>query len=59
VIEDAPAGIRAAVAAGMANVALLGTASRDTLLEAGARLTVESLRELTPDVLTRLIDGAR
>ena len=57
VIEDAPAGIRAAAAAGMANVALLGTASRETLLEAGARLTVESLRELTPDLLSRLIDG--
>ena len=59
VIEDAPAGVRAAAAAGMANVALLGTAPRETLLEAGACLTVESLRALTPEVIARLIDGAR
>ena len=57
VVEDAPAGVRAAAAAGMANVALLGTAPRELLLEAGARLTVESLRELTPDVFVRLIEG--
>lgn len=59
VIEDAPAGVRAAAAAGMANVALLGTAPRETLLEAGAHLTVGSLRELTPDLLARLIDDGR
>ncbi len=59
VIEDAPAGVRAAAAAGMANVALLGTAPRETLLEAGACLTVESLRALTPEVIARLIDGVR
>ena len=59
VIEDAPAGVRAAAAAGMANVALLGTAPRETLLEAGASLTVESLRALTPEVIARLIDGVR
>ena len=59
VIEDAPAGVRAAAAAGMANVALLGTAPRETLLEAGACLTVESLRALTPEVIARLIDGDR
>lgn len=58
VIEDAPAGIRAAAAAGMASVALLGTAPRETLLEVGARLTVASLRELTPAALARLIDDA-
>lgn len=57
VIEDAPAGIRAASAAGMASVALLGTASADALAEAGARLTVGSLRELSPATLASLIDG--
>jgi beta-phosphoglucomutase len=59
VIEDAPAGIRAATAAGMANVALLGTAPRATLLEAGAHLAVESLRDLSPEIVARLIDDAR
>ena len=44
---------------GMANVALLGTAPREALLEAGACLTVASLDELSPDALARLIDGGR
>jgi len=57
VIEDAPAGIRAASAAGMASVALLGTAPADTLAEAGARTTVGALHELSPAILARLIDG--
>jgi beta-phosphoglucomutase len=57
VIEDAPAGVRAAVAAGMASVALLGTAPAETLAEAGARLTVGSLDELSPAVLARLLDA--
>lgn len=57
VIEDAPAGVRAAVAAGMAGVALLGTAPAETLAEAGARLTVGSLDELSPAVLARLLDA--
>lgn len=59
VIEDAPAGVRAAAAAGMASVALLGTAPRETLLEAGACTTVASLRELSPTSLAELIDRAR
>ena len=57
VIEDAPAGVRAAVAAGMAGVALLGTAPAETLAEAGAWLTVGSLDELSPAVLARLLDA--
>jgi beta-phosphoglucomutase len=56
VIEDAPAGIRAAEAAGTASVALLGTASEDQLREAGARLIVRSLRELPAALLRQLID---
>jgi len=44
VIEDAPAGIAAARAAGMLAVALLGTATREAL--ADADLVVASLREL-------------
>jgi beta-phosphoglucomutase len=59
VIEDAPAGIRAANAARMTSVALVGTVSREVLQQVGARLTVDSLGELSPDLLARLIDGAR
>lgn len=55
VIEDAPAGIRAAVAAGMTSVALAGTAPPATLAEAGAHATVDSLRELSAERLRRLI----
>lgn len=59
VIEDAPAGVRAAAAAGMTSVALLGTARRETLLEAGACATVASLRELSPAGLVELMDRTR
>lgn len=49
VVEDAPAGIEAANRAGMASVALTGTATREEL--AHAKLIVDSLRELTPEAL--------
>jgi HAD superfamily hydrolase (TIGR01509 family) len=52
VVEDAPAGIEAANRAGMASVALTGTATRAEL--AHARLIVDSLRELTPERLRDL-----
>ena len=52
VVEDAPAGVAAANAAGMASVALLGTAPREKL--ADARLVVASLRELSPAVFQSL-----
>lgn len=52
VVEDAPAGIDAANRAGMASVALTGTAARAEL--AHARLVVDSLRELSPEVLAAL-----
>jgi beta-phosphoglucomutase len=52
VVEDAPAGIEAANRAGMASVALTGTATREEL--AHAKLIVDSLRELTPEVLRNL-----
>lgn len=55
VVEDAPAGIRAAAAARMAPVALLGTATEEALREAGARLVVRSLRDLTPATLVELV----
>jgi beta-phosphoglucomutase len=52
VVEDAPAGIEAANRAGMASVALTGTATRAEL--AHARLVIDSLRELTPELLRNL-----
>jgi beta-phosphoglucomutase len=58
VIEDAVAGVEAARRAGMTAIALVGTAPREALAEAGADLVVASLRELTPDPISRLIDRA-
>ena len=52
VVEDAPAGIEAANRAGMASVALTGTATRAELTH--AMLVVDSLRELTPERLRNL-----
>jgi len=52
VVEDAPAGIEAANRAGMASVALTGTATRAEL--AHAKLVVDSLRDITPQVLRSL-----
>ena len=56
VVEDAPAGVEAANRAGMASVALTGTAPREGL--AHADLIVESLRELSPEVIAELIAQA-
>jgi len=54
VIEDAPAGLAAAAAAGMAGVGLVSTGrSRDVL--AKADLLVDSLAELSPEVLRGVI----
>ncbi|GAG50504.1 unnamed protein product, partial [marine sediment metagenome] len=53
VVEDAPAGVEAANRAGMASVALTGTAPREKL--ADADLIVDCLRELSPQVIQRLI----
>ena len=55
VVEDAPAGVEAANRAGMASIGLTGTATRTELDH--ARLVVDSLRELSPEVIGRLIDG--
>jgi beta-phosphoglucomutase len=53
VIEDAPAGVAAARAAGMRCVALLGTAPAERL--AAADLVVASLRELDPARIAALL----
>jgi len=55
VVEDAVHGIDAARRAGMANIALTGTATRDQLAEAD--LIIDSLRELTTEVVRRLIEN--
>ena len=57
VVEDSTAGIEAAVRAGMAAIALVGTATREALAQAGATLVVDSLRDLSPEVVRRLIEG--
>ena len=57
VIEDSTAGIEAAVRAGMTPIALVGTATREALAQAGATLVVDSLRDLSPEVVRRLIKG--
>ena len=54
VIEDAPVGIAAATAAGMACVGLASTGRTRELL-ARASLVVDSLSELSPEVLRKLI----
>jgi beta-phosphoglucomutase len=56
VVEDAPVGIVAARAAGMASVALVGTVAADRL--AAADLVVRSLRELDAGQLAALLDRA-
>ena len=57
VVEDAPAGIEAANRAGMASVALTGTATREELSH--AQLVVDSLRELSPAALARTLNPKR
>ena len=58
VVEDAPAGVEAAARAGMAPIALTGTAPRDRFI-GHAVLVVDSLRELSPARIAALIDRAR
>jgi beta-phosphoglucomutase len=53
VVEDAPAGIEAANRAGIACIAITGTAPRERL--AGARIIIESLSELSPQRIAELI----
>ena len=57
VIEDAPAGILAAHAAGMAVIAMTGTAARERL--SSAESIVDSLGELNVPAIAALIDRSR
>lgn len=56
VIEDAPAGVQAAIAAGAACVGVTNTQTDKALREAGAELVVESLEEVTVETLEELIN---
>jgi beta-phosphoglucomutase len=59
VVEDAPAGIQAATAAGMAAVALLSTGRTESdFRDVRPSLLVRSLRELTPERLGRVVTDA-
>ncbi len=58
VVEDAPAGIQAAVAAGMHPVALVGTHPGQRLAEAGAACIVQRLDEITPQLVRQLAGRA-
>lgn len=55
VVEDAPAGVTAGKAAGCAVIALTGTTKREHL--AGADLVVDSLCELTPEIVKNLLSS--
>ncbi len=57
VVEDAPAGVEAALRAGMAAIAITGTAPPEKL--AHAHTIIESLTELSPDKVRQLIDDNR
>jgi beta-phosphoglucomutase len=54
VVEDAVHGVEAARRAGMAVIALIGTATREELRHAD--MVVGNLRELTPEIIRLLID---
>jgi beta-phosphoglucomutase len=53
VVEDAPQGVEAANRAGMTSIGLTGTTTREKLSH--ARLVVDSLSELTPGRIERLV----
>jgi len=56
VVEDAPAGVAAARAAGMAAIAITGTAPWDALARQ-AHLVIDALTDLTPERIGELIDS--
>lgn len=55
VVEDAPVGIEAAVAAGMPAIALAGTHPAETLAAAGAAHVVHELSAIQPELVARLL----
>jgi beta-phosphoglucomutase len=59
VVEDAPVGVQAGVAAGMTVIGLEGTHRADPLREAGAAHVVTRLAEITPELVAPLQSGGR
>lgn len=57
VVEDAPVGIEAALAAGMRVIGLTGTHPAARLAAAGAHEVVDHLAEITPALVHRLLGG--
>jgi beta-phosphoglucomutase len=55
VVEDAPVGIGAGLAAGMKVIGYIGTHPADRLSEAGASAVVEHLTQITPTLVARLL----
>jgi len=55
VVEDAPVGIQAALAAQMKPIGFVGTHAAERLTQAGAPLTVQHLTEITPHVVAELL----
>lgn len=55
VVEDAPVGIEASVAAGCPAVGLAGMHAREALLESGATRVVERLVDLTPALVAEIL----
>ncbi|MBI5866007.1 MAG: HAD family phosphatase [Planctomycetes bacterium] len=56
VVEDAPVGIEAALAAGMPCIALVGTHPAERLKAAGATSIVHDLQDVTPALIAKLND---
>jgi beta-phosphoglucomutase len=57
VIEDSPPGIKAARAAGMRTLAVMGTVGEKPLRDAGAEIVTPSLADWTVDAVRHLYDG--
>jgi beta-phosphoglucomutase len=57
VIEDAPVGIQAALAAGMKAIGYVGTHPAERLREAGAARVIERLAEITPGLVAAVLEG--
>lgn len=57
VVEDAPVGVEAGIAAGMTVIGYVGTWPTERLRDAGATLTISAFRELTPQRITTIMAG--